>query len=361
MKNMKYFEKGNTMNEFRYFNFKNQNMCYDYYQKFAKSLIECLQPINNEYNRKTTKQLNFNYFWDDCVNAGSIEIKDLDIIRVNEGTILKLYNLFYKLNTRMNIIELSSETKLRTELNTTIFYKNSKSDDEEIKSEMVLSDNSIINNVAEYMAMFAIKWIIAHEIGHAFNGHTKYYLEIRKKLDGEVNEDTKEQLFLDLQTMEMDADTFAINRIIDVVMDLYKKNDKILSILKNQKDLLKLVVFSIHGVFYLFRDSDLYTSTKIEHPPTAIRECFVIDSMKEALLKNYKFKVDHQYLVKDIGKIEKFICQVDGKNNERYIRYIENFYSQINEYIKKIQDNFKNNIIYKIKGEARLPIEGIHY
>lgn len=61
--------------------------------------------------------------------------------------------------------------------------------------------------------------------------------------------------------------------------------------LKDKKDLLKLVVFLIHGLFYMFRDSDLHTCVKIENPPTFIRECFVIDST-ESLLKNYKFEID---------------------------------------------------------------------
>lgn len=358
--NIKYFEKGNTMNEFRY-NFENPNACYDYYQTFTNSLIEYLQPKNNQFNLKSIKQLSFNYLWDDSVNAGSCELKELDIIRVNEGTILKLYNLFYKLNTRKNIIELSSEAKPCTEINTRIFYKNHESDDKEIESEMVFSDDIISNNIAEYMAMFAIKWIIAHEIGHAFNGHTRYYLEVRNKIQNENNEEEKEKLFLDLQTMEDDADTFAVNRIIDVVMDLYRKNDKILKLLKNEKDLLKLVIFSIHGVFYMFRERDLYGCIKREHPPTFIRECLVLGSMRECLLKNYKFKIDDNYIADDVGKIENLICAVEGKRNEDYISYITNFYPQINEHIAKIQSNFKNNIIHKIKNESRLPLEGIHY
>jgi len=359
-KSKKYFEKGNTINEFRY-NIEKPDVCYDYYKTFTNSLIDHLQPKNNKFNLKSIKQLSFNYLWNDSVNAGSYELKGLDMITVNEGTILKLYNLFYKLNTRINIIELSSETKSRTEINATIFYKNHESDDKEIEAEMVFSDDIISNNIAEYMAMFAIKWIIAHEIGHAFNGHTGYYLEVRNKIQNENNEEEKEKLFLDLQTMEVDADAFAVNRIIDVVMDLYKKNDKILGMLKNQNDLLKLAIFSIHGVFYMFRDCELYDRIKIEHPPTFIRECLVLGSMKRCLLKRHNFKVDDNYIVDAVGKIENLICAVDGKRNENYINYIKEFYPQIQKYCAKIQYNFQNNIIYKIKDEARLPIEGINY
>lgn len=349
------------MNEFRYFNFENQNACYDYYQSFAYLLIEHLNPENNPFNLKSIKQFNFCYFWDDSVNSGCYELEDLDVLKVNEGTILKLYNLFYKLNTKYELIKLSFEAKPRTEIRNKIFYNNHESDYKQISSEMVLSDDIVSNNIAEYMAMFAIKWIIAHEIGHVFNGHTSYYSEIRKKIQNENNEDEKEKLFLELQAMEIDADAFAVNRIIDVVMDLYKNNDKILNMLKNQKDLFKLVIFSIHGVFYMFRDSDLYGCTKGEHPPTFIRECLVLSSMKECLLKNYNFKIDDNYIVEDVGKIESLMCRLDGKSNENYIDYIKNFYPEIKEHLAKIQYNFKNNIIFKINDEARLPIEGIHY
>ncbi|OOM74313.1 hypothetical protein CLPUN_40180 [Clostridium puniceum] len=37
--NIKCFEKGNTMNEFRY-NFEEPDVCFDYYRKFTNLLIE---------------------------------------------------------------------------------------------------------------------------------------------------------------------------------------------------------------------------------------------------------------------------------------------------------------------------------
>ncbi|HBJ1654610.1 hypothetical protein [Clostridium botulinum] len=358
---MKYIEKSNTMNEFRYLNLEDQNSCYDYYKTYAKKLIERLKPENNLYNSKSEKMFNFDYKWDDCVNAGSIELKELDMIRINEGTILKLYNLFYKLNTHANIIELAYEPKSCTEIRSRIIYTNHKESDKKIEAEMAFSDDVIRNNIAEYMAMFAIKWVIAHEIGHAFNGHTNYYQEIRKKIQNTNNDKDKEELFLELQTMEMDADTFAINRVVDEVMNLYKNNDKILLFLKNQKDLLRLVILSIHGVFFLFRDNDNYEDAKVEHPSTFVRECFTLDSMKESLSKNYCFNISHDYLMQDIAEIEKTMNILFPKNNELYLSYIKNKTCEIKECVERIQNNFKNSTKYKIKNEARLPVEGIDY
>ena len=96
-----------------------------------------------------------------------------------------MYGLFYKLNTRKEIIELSSKTKLCTEINTKIIYESDKSDNKQMDIDIAFSDDKISNNIAEYITMFAIKWIIAHEVGHAFNGHTAYYSEVRKKIQNE--------------------------------------------------------------------------------------------------------------------------------------------------------------------------------
>lgn len=358
--NIKCFEKGNTMNEFRY-NFQEPDVCFDYYRKYTNLLIEELQPKNNKFNLKSIKQLNFNYLWDDSVNAGSREFKELDMISVNEGTIYKLYGLFYKLNTKKDIIELTHKTKSRTPINTKIFYENDKIDDKPMEIEIVFSDDKNSNSIAEYMAMFAIKWIIAHEVGHAFNGHTAYYSEVRKKIQSEKNEEEIAKLFLDLQSMEMDADAFAVNRIIDVAMDLYKKDDKIFKLLKNKQDILKLIICSVHAIFFIFRNCDVYDCMKTEHPPTFIRECLVLGAMKQGLLKKYNVIVDDDYMMNDIGKIENLICDIEGKKNEDYINYINNFHQEIKKYMTRIQSNFKNNIIYKINDESRLPIEGIDY
>lgn len=350
-----YLDKGNTQNKFRFFD---QNMkCYEYYQKYAMSLIDKLKPENNPFNTKNIKQLNFNYLWDESVNAGSLENEYKDDITVNEGTIIEMYNLFYKLNTRTNTLELSKTLMPCIELRCKIYYSNSNILKREIEAEMILSDDIIRNNLAEYMAMFAIKFIISHEIGHAYNGHTKYYLETREKIK-KVKDD---RLFLDLQTMEMDADSFAICRVCDEIIWLLNKNDKIFSLLKNQNDIFKLLVYVIHGVFYILRDMDIINYKGKEHPPSIVREILTMAAMKEHLKKQYGMHIQNQSLAEISTEAERKISVADNKNYNEYIKYVKMFSPKINEIAEEIMENFRNNVSSKIKPESRLPIECIDY
>lgn len=354
-------EKVNTGNKFRYLNLNDLNTCYDYYKGFATKLVENFSPANNTFNRKEIKILDFDYLWESSVNAGSVEGVTKDCIEINEGTILQLYGLFYKLNTRMMTVKLSQEIMDITEINSTIIFENESEPARPIKCRMILSDNIMLNNIAEYMAMFAIKFIIAHEIGHAFNGHTKYYLETRDKIAQDNSPDRLDDLYLDLQTMEMDADSFAICRVIDDIVNIYNSNDKILDILKDPKDIFKLLIYSVHGIFYIFREGDKGNYRQKEHPPSFMREALILDSMKAYFKQYIKIEISEEYFTKNLPVIEKQFCQADNADNEKYIKYLENFGKEAAIHAKRIMDNYSKKVSSIIKSESRLPIEKIDY
>lgn len=206
---MKIFETGNTRNEFQYFNIDNldyMNKVYDYYVKYAQSLIDMMSPENNIFNEKNIKELDFSYAWESRLNAGSHESGRRDIIRINEGTIMKIYAFFYTLMAKGKILGIDSVESTVLELN--LIAHNDI--EENIVVPMVLCGSEKRNNIAEYMARFAIEFLVGHEIGHAFNGHTKYYSTILKNIEKEHDEKEREQLFLDLQTLEVDADAFGM-------------------------------------------------------------------------------------------------------------------------------------------------------
>ncbi|NFL34503.1 hypothetical protein FDB64_05335 [Clostridium botulinum] len=355
-------EKGNTNNVFRYLNTDDLNTCYNYYQKFAETLINKLKPKNNLFNKKSIKQLDFSYLWEKKINAGSLEMEKTDRITINEGAIIKIYNFFYKLNTRENTINTIIPLESCKEINASITYTNHKEQNAEpIITEMILSDNKQRNNIAEYMAMFTIKFLIAHEIGHAFNGHTSYYLEVRRKIiDSKEKGENLEKLYLDLQTMEYDADVFAANRLVDEIRNLFITNDKILSIIKKEKDIFQMLKYSIHGLFYLFRDYDTQNYRIKEHPPALVRECMVLDSIMWAFKKNYMYTLDQEELI-NIAEIEKNIWIAEKKNDEKYNQYLKIFTNEAANYSNEINNNWKEHICCKIKPESRLPIEGIDY
>lgn len=358
---IEYIQKGDTGNPFRFFNMNDISACYKFYEEFARGIINVLQPEINPYNQKDIKQLNFTYKWDNHVNAGALE-REYDIITVNEGTIIKIYGFFYRLVNRVSPFPpLAGELKPHVLIENRITFDNSQFPQISISEELVLSDDPRRNNLAEFLSMFAIKWIIAHEIGHVYNGHTKYYLETRnkiKQLDPIKDSEELKQCYLDLQTMEMDADTFASNRIMEEALALH---DTCKSLdLQNPLDFLKLPVFAIHGVFYIFRDYRTKDSFNREHPPTFIRESMSMGAAKAALESHGIYKTD-DFFTSDIGKLDQMICYAYKSNNDRFIDYVKTFGYDAAEWAELLKENYFERVSHIIKAESRLPIEGIDY
>lgn len=359
---IEYMLKGDTGNPFRFFNMKDISACYRFYEEFARGIINVLQPESNPYNQKDIKQLNFRYKWDDQVNAGALE-REYDQITVNEGTIIKIYGFFYRLVNRVSPFPpLSGELKPHVLIENKVTFDNPQFPQVSISDELVLSDDPRRNNLAEFLSMFAIKWIIAHEIGHVYNGHTKYYLEMKKKIAqlNPAKDDAQiKQCYLDLQTMEMDADTFASNRIMEEALALYGTDKKLVS-LENPSDFLKIPIFAIHGVFYLFRDYRTKNSFNISHPPAFVREAMAMGAAKAALESHKILKTD-EFFTSDIGKLDQMICCANGSNNDRFLDYVKTFCNDAAEWAEMLNENYFKRVSHIIKPESRLPIEGLDY
>lgn len=107
------FERGRTDNEFSYFA---EQSCYDYYKRYACSLQEFLDPTNNIFNTKTGSELIFSYKWKNTMDVGALENDYNDVLTMSEGVILKIYNMFYKLNARCHIMSLAVEPKPHIEI-----------------------------------------------------------------------------------------------------------------------------------------------------------------------------------------------------------------------------------------------------
>lgn len=354
-------KNANTGNEFGYSNIEDIESCYKYYEKYAQNLINSLGPEKNLFNQKDEKKLEFVYRWEESVNAGSVEGDKWDEINFNEGAILKIYDLFYKINTRTTLIDTKEKIKSVTEIRRNVFFSNSNiKDSKVINTEMMLSDNKIINNISEYMAMFATKFLVAHEIGHIYNGHTEYYKSICEKIKNK-NGDI-ESLYLDLQTMEMDADAFAINRMVDEVFRLSKSNDKIFSLLNNKIEIIKILEAAIHGVFYIFRDYDKDVNYKLrKHPSAYAREMMVLDAMKQAFMNHYKIDISHEFICKNVALIDEHLHSAEKSSNKQYKEYIIKFGPDVVEYTEILRENFMNKVNKIIKKDSRLPVENIDY
>jgi len=364
-------KRGKTGNEFSYYCFcpdeQELQSCYAFYENWAKSMYEYFNSANNDFNKTQGRKLEFSYTWDDSINASAKEEGNHDIISVNEGTILNAYNLFCNLTTKSNPIPLCVELPPRTMFDTNIIHTNPERPDETIHAKMVYSDNPICNNIGEHMAMFTIKFMIAHEMGHLLNAHSDLHVAICNKINEEKKKglmwnESLNALYLDLQTLEFDADCFAICRVIDEVVVYIQRNDSLISILKHPHDLLKMVAYSIHGFFYLRRDMDSENYRISEHPPSLIREACVFDVIEAHLRKHYKYDCDKNLLFDDLPRVEQLLNSTNGLDGSlEYSSYLQSFGGKAGVHAKKLQENYYTRISHMLKTNAKVPIEGIDY
>lgn len=232
---------------------------------------------------------------------------------------------------------------------------------------MIYSDSIVSNNIAEYMSMFAIKFLVSHEMGHLYNGHSELYLATREaikneKLKYKPSDDILQSSYLDLQTMEWDADCFGICRVIDEVMHMYRNNDKILSYFKEPVDLLRLVAYSIHCIFIRFRNIDTKSYKYKEHPPSLVREASIFDAIIHHLIKQYKYDCPKEVLFEKIASIESSYFKSCGENDDSsYIDYLKKFTIEARNHASQLCDNYFDKLVHLIKPRARVPVEGIDY
>ena len=353
---IEYMKKGDTGNPFRYFIFNQKLTCYDFYENFAQQLVRNLQPEYNPYNHKEVKKLNFKYCWNINVNASSIENEYEDSITLNEGAVIKIYSFFYKLINSVPLFQLDVEIPPYVLIeNNATFDKNGHNS---FNEKFVLSDNPILNNLAEYLSMFSIKYLIAHEVGHAFNGHSIYYNQVRRMIQ-ESSGSQLRQCYLDLQTMEMDADAFASTRIMEEAFLFYKSDINKLH-LANKVDIFKMPIYAIHCLYYIFRDYRTWEEFCEEHPPAFVRESMSLGAAK-ATLDNHSILFGNDFYIGDIVKLDECICSAYKTSNDRFREYMKEFGRDAGKWAQMLSENYINRVSHKIKSESRLPLEGLDY
>lgn len=225
---------------------------------------------------------------------------------------------------------------------------------------MYISDDPIRNNLAEFLSMYAVKFIVAHEFSHVYGGHTKYYKEVASKKDAEIKKIKSDKIkvlkyYLDIQAMELDADTFAATRIVMEALSMFKEK-KIDIHLDNNANFLKIPFLAMHGVYFILRDKWENDGEDQEHPSTYIREEAAIGAGISAL-EQYEESVDHELILASLTEFEK----IKGAEKDGFAEYVQKNCVLLHESAEKLRSIFLDRIAPIIKPESRMPIEGIDY
>ena len=264
---------------FSFFQSVNQPVViFDYYKNYASKLIKDLCKACNVECKCSVE-----YLEDSNVDAiCSYDGKENKII-IFEGALLSIYRFASILSCIYRTVEMKDElsnVKLHNfQINTTTYTG------VEIDTSLIMSESIEENIITDYIAMIALKIIIAHEIGHLLSGHMHYRQQHGERLISFAMSNTNSSVDNEiLQVMEIDADQFSACQIMTILEnDLI--NDEILSsILLDQKQIYRLVGSAIQCVFYLIGiKNDFWkteTPSRFTHPPACTRVNLFLDIMR---------------------------------------------------------------------------------
>ena len=287
---------------------------FDYYKKYTEEKITLLNKsrfINENYRNKY--EFKFKYLKLFKINGAVDNYNNIDFLEINEGLIDRSCELAYKivsffpdLKNFNNIPERYFGVR-----NTLHMDGNSYNIDNYIPTK---DEDKII---AEYMAMFAIKFVILHEMGHLYNGHVEY---LKKKLNIKKLAECKDENSiseLDNRTIEMDADAFAISMLVREIIDYKNQYDELYKVLDNENKIYTILAYGINIIFLLMEEDygDKYSS---KYLPLIYRRILAIDCIitnervirgrksQDELIRNniYNSFIDVQncyYVLKDVS------------------------------------------------------------
>ena len=221
----------------------------------------------------------------------------------------------------------------------------------------IIVSNSIEENIiTDYIAMIALKMIIAHEIGHLLGGHIQY----RKKQGEEriafsmsnISSSVDNEI---LQVMEIDADQFSACQIMTILENDLVNDERLKSILSEQKQVYRLVGSAIQCVFYLIGIKNNFwktqTPSQYTHPPACTRINLFLDIMRLQMGKERE--KDWAQIANGVIIAQKNIYAYYGTDYKNPIQFVTDIMGK-NEYGNYLLDKWRE-IKPKFSDFSQLP------
>ena len=284
----RYYESLVGHTPFSFFkNLSSNIQIFDYYENYATVLLKGFcEAINQEF--KTT----YEYMVNPTINAGCMLEGDTNRIIVYEGVVFSLYNYAHKLVAYYKTIQM--KTQKDTVDGHTLVVQQIR-DGLKLTSEITLSERIEDNIIAEYIAMLAVKFIIAHEIGHILNGHL-LYRNARGETAIEFNmtdSGSSDLSTISLQCMEIDADSFAVCEMVSTIEKELLCDEKLLTIVQSKDEIYKLAGCAVQCVFYLIgklqNTLEMSTPEQYTHPPAKTRVNLLLDVCRGVISDDNKW------------------------------------------------------------------------
>lgn len=222
-------------------------------------------------------------------------------------------------------------------------------------------------NLTESLIYFSIQFMIAHELGHIFNGHCEYKKSLSFNQNSqfqiiepeETNKKSNGLSPLDQRTLEYDADTFATTDNFRFLLQEVISNP-------SQLGIIYWWSFAITSLFLKIGSIQMATSSPTQDMRylTSSMRWRTIYEIVETIIhtKDYNIKYKDDEFIKRVEKLlfsgsldaEKYFKEINFESNVSYISdAINNKYD--NNYFTEIQNNW-NNLYKKLQPYAHLPL-----
>lgn len=201
-------------------------------------------------------------------------------------------------------------------------------------------DGKNIDNIKKMMFSTSVNIILCHEVAHIYYRHELLKRELLTKYGSDSI-----KYKLDIQTLEYDADAFAITKMYEFITKLQEHSTPAQSKLYYQ-----IFIYSLHALIYLFRQTDDFDYVT-EHPAFFIREKAMLKVVNN-LFNNHESKAYIDFAEKEFNRQ----FEINEEILNSYFEKMESFTIQLTN-IEKNYDSLK----YDIKRFSRLPVEGIDY
>ncbi len=251
---------------------------YNYYENYLKK-IEKKVKLQNYNVQITNKNLDFQYTHSFNINATAFIKDSKEYIKIGEGVIVRIYHMFSELLVHNTFSQFNLD-EVKECVNLHLKFEN----DGIIENEIIyrLPDNDKRKILAEYLSMFATKFVILHELGHHYNGHVLYCKEKFQIEELQINETNSIIGPILSQTFEMDADAFAICQLAREIIDIIKNDKRIKTVIKDNKDILGLFFYSMYCLFFILANGEeRFDNLKDKYYiPITLRYCYIIEHLK---------------------------------------------------------------------------------
>ncbi|HEY9048287.1 MAG TPA: hypothetical protein VIN08_20410 [Ohtaekwangia sp.] len=263
----------------------------------AKSEIDLFTDIRRRFSAVNTflkhsypnlPEIHLDFIENDSLNAAATKYKGNYFIGINLGSYFLIYDMFMKMLASKSVwpkignnqLETDHKKILKAYIN--IYDKITFRFDNQ---DIAIPQDKLRLEFAILCTNHAFDFLIYHEIAHILRGHVGYLASLiennfywrefdnlsqRSKLPSDVS-----------QTLEMDADSFATNRSLNIIASNLKDTKQVNEIFrfafKDWSTILPIWVFSIYSLFRLFgyRQYAVEDAKKLSHPPSSIRMALI--------------------------------------------------------------------------------------